>query len=181
MMSKLKINDLKKYLKLLDRQQLEKEIISIVKTHSEIQDYYFAKLNPDNEDLLEKYKKIVEKEFNPRSREILRYPVIKKAIKDFSKLTTNQEQVIDIMLFTVDCGIDFTNTFGDIDQKFYHTIASIYDQAVAIIVKHEKDDYIEWCHKLMVSSQDIGWGFGFDMSDIYNEAFGHLEEDRSIT
>lgn len=79
MMSKLKINDLKKYLKLLDRQQLEKEIISIVKTHSEIQDYYFAQLNPDNEDLLEKYKKIVEKEFNPSNREILRYPVIKES------------------------------------------------------------------------------------------------------
>jgi len=180
-MRKIKINELKKYLTPLSKQQLEEEIITLVKTYSELHEYYYAKFHPDNEDMLDKYKKIIEKEFSLRSGEILRYPIIKKAIKDFGKITKDQDQIIDLMLFTVECGVDFTLSFGDIDQKFYHVIAEIYEEAVTLIVKHEKYDFIEWCHRLMSSSQDIGWGFAYDMEEIYNEAFAHFEEDRSIT
>lgn len=76
----------------------------------------------------------------------------------------------------------FALSFGDIDQKFYQNIATLYDQAVALIIKHdERPDFIEWCYELMKSSQDIGWGFGFAMEEIYTDAFGQLEEDRPIT
>lgn len=44
------------------------------------------------------------------------------------------------MVFTVECGVDFTLSFGDIDQKFYHTIASIYEQALKHIVDNQLED-----------------------------------------
>lgn len=102
--------------------------------------------------------------------------MIKKAIKDFSKMTRNQDQIIDLMLYTVDCGVDFTLSFGDIDQKFYHKIAAIYEEAIKLIVKYERDNFIEWCHRLMSLSQEIGWGFAYEMEEIYSEAFGHLDD-----
>src|SRR5690606_23044504 len=166
-MTKIKINELKKHLNSLSKQQLEEEIITLVKTYSELHEYYYAKLNPDNEYILDKYKKIIEKEFSPKSGAILRYPIIKKAIKEFGKITKDQDQIIDLMLFTVDCGVDFTLSFADIDHKFYHAISAIYEEAVRLIVKHEKDDFIKWCHRLMSSSQEIGWGFAYDMEEIY--------------
>ncbi|MNP34643.1 hypothetical protein D3C76_1279410 [compost metagenome] len=111
----------------------------------------------------------------------MRYPIIKKAIKDFSKIAKDQDQIIDLTLFTVDCGVDFTLSYGDIDQKFYQTITSIFEEAVSLIVKHDRDDFIEWCHRLMSMSQGVGWGFAYHMKEIYSEAFGHLEKDSSIT
>lgn len=85
------------------------------------------------------------------------------------------------MVFTVECGVDFKLSFGDIDQKFYHTIASIYEQALKHIVDNQLEDkFVGRCNRLMLSSQDIGWGFGFDMMDSYNDYLGHLDEEEDF-
>ncbi|MFD1910556.1 hypothetical protein ACFSQ7_51170 [Paenibacillus rhizoplanae] len=39
------------------------------------------------------------------------------------------------MVFTVECGVDFTRAYGDIDERFYLTVSSIYRQALEYIVK----------------------------------------------
>ncbi|WP_052409888.1 hypothetical protein [Paenibacillus durus] len=81
----------------------------------------------------------------------------------------------------VECGVDFTLSFGDIDQKFYHTIASIYEQALKYIVDNQLEDkFIDRCNRLMLSSQDIDWGFGFDMVDLYNDYLGHMDEEEDL-
>ncbi|MFD2881969.1 DUF6155 family protein [Paenibacillus rhizoplanae] len=99
-----------------------------------LEEYYISLLTPNEEEILNKYKKIIEKQFGDRG-EVLRYPVIKQAIKDFSKVSTNKEQIAEIMVFTVECGVDFTRAYGDIDERFYLTVSSIYRQALEYIVK----------------------------------------------
>ncbi|BCG56780.1 DUF6155 family protein [Paenibacillus sp. URB8-2] len=176
-MLKLKNSTLKKHLKNLTREELEAEILNLTKKHPIVQEHFFAMLFPDNGGILAKYKKIIENEFSFNKREILRYPIMKKAIRDFSNVSNNNEQIAEIMVFTVECGVDFTLSFGDIDQKFYHTIASIYEQALKYIVDNQiEDKFVDRCNRLMLSSQDIGWGFGFDMMDLYNDYLGHMDE-----
>ncbi|WP_375708438.1 DUF6155 family protein [Paenibacillus albidus] len=71
----------------------------------------------------------------------------KSSIKDFSHVSNNSEQIAEIMVFTVECGVDFTRSFGDIDQKFYHTIASIYEQALKYIVDNQLEDkFVDRCN-----------------------------------
>ncbi|WNS42029.1 hypothetical protein [Paenibacillus sp. MMS20-IR301] len=82
------------------------------------------------------------------------------------------------MIFTVECGVDFTLSYGDIDEKFYDTISSIYDQALKYIVGNQLEDkYIDRCNELMQSSQDIGWGFGDEMLELYGDYLGALDEE----
>ncbi|WP_379145879.1 DUF6155 family protein [Paenibacillus sp. sgz500992] len=180
-MLKLRNSTIKKHLNNLTREELEAEVLNLAKKYPIIQEHYFSVLFPDQGEVLTKYKKIIEKEFGHHKGEILRYPIMKKAIKDFSNVSNNKEQIAEIMIFTVECGVDFTLSFGDIDQKFYHTIASIYEQALKHIVDNQLEDkFVGRCNRLMLSSQDIGWGFGFDMMDLYNDYLGQMDEEEDL-
>jgi hypothetical protein len=177
-MTKLKISEIKEHLKSLSKEEIAVEVIELFKKYPIIQEHYYSILKPNNEELLIKYKKLIEKEFNPLGKEILRYPIIKKTIKDFKNISNNPEQVADLMLYTVECGTDFTNSFGDINQKFYHTIAEIYEQALEFIFEcHLENVFIDRCRNIMKNSEDIGWGFGFDIAETYNNFFGYVEEE----
>lgn len=175
-MVKIKSSVLKKYLKGLSKEDLEKEIMILVKNYPVIQEYYYSKLDPESDEVLEKYKKIILKEFSISRKEILHYPVIKKALKDFAISSHNVEQTAELMLFTVDCAVEFTHIYGDINQKFYHTIATIYEQALNFIVENDLEEkFVGKCMDLVDSSQDIAWGFGFDILEKYSQYLGHWD------
>ncbi|MEC0170978.1 DUF6155 family protein [Paenibacillus graminis] len=180
-MLKLGKSTIKKHLKNLTREELEAEILNITRIYPIIQEHYFSILFPDSEEVLEKYKKIIEKEFGHHKGEILRYPIVKQAIKDFSNVSTNKEQIAELMIFTVECGVDFTLSYGDIDEKFYRTISSIYEQALKYIVDNQlEEEFVDRCNELTQSSQGIGWGFGDWMMELYSDYLGHMDEEEDL-
>lgn len=65
-MNNLKINDLKKYLRNRNDDELINEIIELVKLYPNVKEYYKAKLLPQSEvEIFEKYKNIIKNEFFP--------------------------------------------------------------------------------------------------------------------
>ncbi len=179
-MVKLNKITLKKHLSTLTREELEAEILDFAKKYPVIQERYYSVLFPDQEEVLDKYKEIIEKEFGHKG-EILRYPIMKQAIKDFSNVSTNKEQIAELMIFTVECGVDFTLSYGDIDEKFYRTISSIYEQALKYIVDNQlEEEFVDRCNELTQSSQDIGWGFGDWMMELYDDYLGHMDEEEDL-
>lgn len=176
-MPKLRKTTLKKHLNQLTKEELVEEIMNLVKHQPMLEEYYISLLTPNDEEILNKYKKIIEKQFGDRG-EILRYPVIKQAIKDFSKVSANKEQTAEIMVFTVECGVDFTRAYGDIDERFYLTVSSIYRQALEYIVKNDLEEkFVDRCRRLRDHSHDIAWGFGYAMVEFYYDYLGHMEEE----
>ncbi|MBW4084080.1 DUF6155 family protein [Paenibacillus sp. S150] len=180
-MLKLSNSTIKKHLNNLTREELEAEILNLAKKHPIIHEYYYSVLFPEQEEVLDKYKKIIEKEFGHHKGEILRYPIMKQAIKDFSNISNNKEHIAEIMVFTVECGVDFTLSYGDIDERFYRTITSIYEQALKYIVDNQLEDkFVDRCNELMQSSQEIGWGFGDGMMELYSDYLGHVDEEEDL-
>ncbi|WP_150272347.1 DUF6155 family protein [Paenibacillus tepidiphilus] len=176
-MLKLRNSTIKKHLNNLTREELQSEILNLAIKYPIIQEHYYSVLFPDQEEVLDKYKKIIEKEFSNHKGEILRYPIVKQAIMDFSNVSTNKEQIAELMIFTVECGVDFTLSFGDIDEKFYRTISSIFEQALKYIVDNQlEEEFVDTCDELTWSSQKIGWGFGDGMTELYSEYLGHMDE-----
>ncbi|WP_178382112.1 hypothetical protein [Paenibacillus sp. P32E] len=77
--------------------------------------------------------------------------------------------------------MDFTVSYGDIDERFYRTISSIYEQALKYIVDNQLEDkFVDRCNELMQSSQDIGWGFGDGMMELYSDYLGHVDEEEDL-
>ena len=56
--------------------------------------------------------------------------VAKKAISDFKKLSDSPLNNADIMLHYVENGVQFTDAYGDIDERFYTSMENMFDDAV---------------------------------------------------
>jgi len=170
----IKINDLKKYLSNESEKELRNQIVELFKISKEVKEYYLLKLIPDSEkEIMDKYKKIIENEFFPeRGMKILNYSVLKKAVGDFQKISKNPIFLAELMLFYVEKGVEFTNTYGDIDERFYNNIGGMFEKVVDFIIENDcKKIFEDRCKKIMEGSIDIGWGFGDFISDYYYENF----------
>ncbi|MDM8534984.1 hypothetical protein QUF55_09830, partial [Clostridiaceae bacterium HSG29] len=75
-------------------------------------------------------------------------------------------------------GIDFTNSYGDIDEKFYNNIARIFEKALKLIVKNDLEEifYLK-CQSIMDDSMVIGWGFGDRMGELFYDYLGDILDE----
>ncbi|KIL37700.1 hypothetical protein SD71_00315 [Cohnella kolymensis] len=124
--------------------------------------------------LFHEYRKKVEHEFFPqRGHGKLRLAEAKKAISDFEKLTGNARYSLELKLIYVEMGVAFTVAYGDIDQRFYSSIESVYADVIGTVIADDSGEllheYKNRIHAVVSDSQGIGWGFHDNLSDLYND------------
>ena len=136
----MNIQELKKHLAELTKKELINEISFIFKMDSFSNDYLSSKFSQGSEhSLLEKYKQQVKNEFYPeRGEPKLRLSIAKKAVSEFKKLSKSQSDISDIMVFYVENGVEFTCDYGDIDEKFYSSMESMFENALKFIQKQTR-------------------------------------------
>jgi hypothetical protein len=181
-MAKLKITELKKSLKELEQKELIQLITDIYKLNTDVQEYLSTKFGGDEivTELYKKAKKKIEHEFFPdRGTPKMRLVVAKKAITDFNRTTGDTVKVVDLMLFYVEKGTEFTNTYGDIDANFYNSMVSMYNKAAEECDRNEElysllNDRLYSC---ILLSEGIGWGYHDALSEIYYSISWVLEEE----
>lgn len=179
-MSNIKITDLKKYLNNMSKEELIIQITEIVKRYPDIKEYYTAKLNPKYEEIaFEKYKKLITNEFFPdRGFGKLRYSEVNKALRDFRKISNNAILISKLMLYYAEIGVDFTDTYGDIDEKFYNAIVRAYDKALSYITENNlKEMFIEEADNIRQKTVHMGWGFSVNMDDVFFDFFYEDDKD----
>jgi len=163
---------LKKYLQQFTKEQLIEQINELHKKYKEVKDYYSFCLNPDEKKTVEKYKAIIYESFYPKRGFKLSLSKARKAISDFKKLSPSPAHVADAMVYFVECGVLFTNDFGDIDESFYNSMEGMFENACVFIRKNNLENlFKERCKKLMEDSSDIGCGFHDFLSDAYYQFF----------
>ena len=135
-------------------------------------------MNSDDKTVSDKYKKIIKREFFPtRGFGKARLAVSKKAISDFKKLCKSETDLIDLMLFYVEQGVQFTLTYGDITEAFYTSLEDVFDKALQLINKTNTEKIFESrCEEILSDTSDIGWGFGDTLSDLYEIAFSKVRK-----
>lgn len=168
------LSHLKKYLKNCSQEELVNEISELFKKFPLVKEYYQIKIYPQSEEqVINKYKKVIEDEFFPsRGFGKARLSVAKKAISEYKKVSQTPLGLVDIMLFYVEQGVKFTKAYGDIDENFYISMEGMYEKAVKSINKYEfRDIFQKRCQKIVKDTSGMGWGFHDALCDIYNEAF----------
>lgn len=178
-MVKLNVSELRKYLSAKENKELMDEIVELVKLFPDVKECYASKLNPRSEDeILEKYKKIIRNEFYPdKGFPKFRYSIAKKAISDFMKISQNPENIADLMLVYVESGVDCTMEYGDIDEKFYYNMETMFDKAAAYISENGLAEEFRKRGKVIIEkpSGKVGWGFPDALEETYDKYFSYLE------
>ena len=171
--------EIKKAIKGYDRDECVGLILEIAKSCSQAKEFLTLKLAEDNGAILDKYKKIVRNEFYPaRGYGRLNLREAKKAISDFKKLSTDKKMVLDLMLFYVECCVEFTKAYGDIDDSFYYSAESVYGQVVKEVINLDMPVYEEFSGRLagvVDDSSGIGWGFHDCLQEMHSELLAIYE------
>lgn len=180
-MALLKLNELKKELKTLEQKELIQLISDVYKVNKDVQHYLSNRFKGEEaiKDLYEKTKKIVENEFFPnRGFAKMRLGVARDAISNFKKLSSDAGKTIDLMLYYVETGTKFTNTYGDIEGKFYNSMVSMYNKVVNECNKSEEfyNIFKDRLYLIVSETDGIGWGYHDDICAIYY-SLDWLEED----
>ncbi len=100
----------------------------------------------------------------------MRLAEAKKAISEFGKLSDDETRMIDLMIFYVEQGVDFTNTYGDISENFYSSMESMYENALKKIGDNPR--LYQMFNPRLVSlinrTGGIGWGFQDTLREYYS-------------
>ena len=170
-MSKLTTREVRKYLESRSHAELVSDIVMFFTQFDGVKEYYSTLLGHGySEELLEKYKTVIRKEFFPaRGYGSARLSIARKAINDYKKVSRNLLGLVDLMIFYVEMGVRYTNEYGDINEAFYNSMESVYDGALKLIASNGlQDQYQTRCHKIVTDTRDIGWGFHDNLSDMYH-------------
>ena len=163
---------LKGYLSQFSKEQLIAQIIELNKKYKEVKSYYEFSLNPDAGAKKEKVKEMILECFYPKRGYKLRLKDARKVIADFKKLSPDDESLADVMIYYVECGVRFTNDFGDIGEPFYNSIAGMFHDAGKLVQANGLATlFKERAKKIMNDTSGIGWGFHDELADIYYNYF----------
>ncbi len=154
------LTDIKKELKKLDKDKLIDLVADLYKNNKSVKEFFDFYVNPDERQLLEKYKEKVFEAFYPKRGYNYKLKDGKKAISDFKKLGTSIGLLADLMLFYVETGVQFTNDFGDINEAFYNSLATTFVDSLTLMRKENLlDNFEDRVEKVVDDTNGIGWGF----------------------
>lgn len=158
------------------------ELIALVKdlydSAAENRDFIQARCAPVDvgEAVLECYRsKIVQQFFPARGEGKLKLGEARKAIRDYTKATGNLAGTAELLMTYVENGVEFTNQYGDINERFYNSIESALDELATLLRGKAKNLYPQFSDRLAEVENEtcnIGWGF----HDYITEVVGQLED-----
>ncbi|WP_336747550.1 DUF6155 family protein [Paenibacillus sp. y28] len=171
---KLTKSALNKHLKQLNSDQLIDLVKACYGASKDMERFLAVRILGDEavESLFQEYRKKVEQEFFPeRGHGKLRLQEAKQAISEFERLTESVPFSLKLKLIYVENGVDFTLSYGDIDERFYYSMASMYADIIDQVNEDETavlfDEFEERLEAVVSKTEGIGWGFHDNLAELY--------------
>ena len=166
------LKEIKEELLNQDKDTLVKHLVELYKKYDSVKEYFNFYINPNEDELLIKYKEKVREGYFPKRGMRLKLSLSRKAINVFKKLEPSKEKYADLMLYYVECGIEFINDFGDISESYYTSAGNTF----ASLLKILKEENVLGTYKERVSNMvkdtiDMGYGFGDTIEDIFSDYY----------
>lgn len=148
-----------------------------------IQLYLQSSAAIDIESIVNEAKKKIHGHFYGRSI----FPKIdlanaRKVVSEYSKvLKEYPSQAADLKLYYVEVGTELTNDFGDINEGFYLSLESMFENFCKQIKKYPTyfNQFKDRIHGLQSDSQNIGWGYSDTIDDLAFELEGEMNTSQN--
>ena len=130
--------DLKKYLKELNKEQLEDQLSELYDKFKDVKVYYDFAFNPNEDKLIGEAKVKIANEYFPAKgkRAKMRRSVAQKYIKHFLTLGVDVTMVADLMLFTIETAQSFSSKRHVKYDSFFKSMFTAYQQAVNFMIEN---------------------------------------------
>jgi len=166
---------LKKYLQSLPKEQLIETVLEMYDNMKPVKEYLEFFLNPNEKEMLEKYRAVIINEFYPRGKYTdpkTRFSVAKKAIADFRALKPSPELLADLMLTLPEMACQFTYDYGDMTEQYYNSAYNNFKAALEYIHKNNLlYSFKLRCVDCLKWASVCGYGFEDDLNDIFYQYY----------
>ncbi len=167
--------DVKKNIKDFNKDQFFDLIGDLYRLSANNKDFFHTRFSL-SEDPLESYRRIIQDAIHPylEDNEPLDIGRAEDAIERYSKAIDDVKGETELMVFFVECGNNFTMSYGDIDDDFYDSVLLIYEKAIQNVTElssEEQKVFKERLHEIMESASGIGWGYYDGLRELYYESF----------
>jgi hypothetical protein len=98
----------------------------------------------------------------------------RKAIRDYRRAVRAPEGVIELLIYYVATGTNVTLDYGDIDDAFYDSLASVFDEAVSSVEKGDpnlQERFVPRLAAIVKVGKGLGWGYGTFLVSRFAAAF----------
>ena len=128
-------------------------------------------------DPLEPYKVIIDDSINPdlMDRQTLSLAEGRRAISRYRKAVGDPLGLIELMVYYVECGNTLTLNYGDIDEQFYDSLMSMFDNILKHLAKSDKktvDKYLPRLQDIVNEVKGMGWGYYDYLYSAFAKRFG---------
>lgn len=176
--SELTVTELKQHITKMPVDEVFKLLIECFKASKEAKSLISVKLigNKAMKELWEASKEKIENEFFPaRGFGKLQLSVARKAISDFKKISKDNRLTIDLMIFYIEMGVDFFDTYGGASDSLINSMCSMFESVIKMLNKEDRPelflDYRVRLENLISRADDFGWG----IQDAFDESYGNLK------
>ena len=166
-------SQVKKLLAGMSKEEVINTVMELYDARKEARDYLDYYVNPNESNELEKFKKIVLKEFDDDiSRDPqCRFSVCRKALSDFKKLAPSTETLAEAMVYYVERVCEFSFYAGDLWEQYYDSAVSNFRSMLKFLVKN---DMLEAMMPRVVQIMACCWPCGYGFHDEIGDSFCEL-------
>jgi hypothetical protein len=160
----------KKYLSQFTKEQLIEQIIELASKYKDVKQYYSFHQNPDSENQKEVFKATIYKAFFNRS--VAKLKDARKAVNDFKKLSPIPEALASLMLYFVECGTKYAQSYGTMTEAFYTSLENMFSDTCIFIVKNNLEiEFQPQCKLIIELSTKNYWVFHRNLLECYDDCF----------
>ena len=166
-------SQVKKLLAGMSKEEVINIVMELYDARKEARDYLDYYVNPNESNELEKFKKIVLKEFDDDiSRDPqCRFSVCRKALSDFKKLAPSTETLAEAMVYYVERVCEFSFYAGDLWEQYYDSAVSNFRSMLKFLMKN---DMLEAMMPRVVQIMAWCWPCGYGFYDEIGDSFCEL-------
>ena len=166
-------SQVKKLLAGMSKEEVINIVMELYDARKEARDYLDYYVNPNENKELEKFKKIVLKEFDDDiSRDPqCRFSVCRKALSDFKKLAPSTETLAEAMVYYVERVCEFSFDAGDLWEQYYDSAVSNFRSMLKFLMKN---DMLEAMMPRVVQIMAWCWPCGYGFHDEIGDSFCEL-------
>jgi hypothetical protein len=129
--------DLKKYLDILNKEQLEEQIIDLYSKFNDVKVYYNFVFNPNEDKLFREAKLKISNEYFPvRGKKAkLRRSIAQKIIKHFMTLGVDAFIIADVMLYNIEIAQTYSSEKYIKQELFYKSMLNSFEQCIQFMIE----------------------------------------------
>lgn len=159
----------------MSKEQVIEFVLDVYRNNKPSKEYMDYVLNPNEKEMLEKYRKVIIEEFYPNKNIFdpkTRFSVCKKAISEFKSLKPAPELLADLMLTLPETACKFASDCGDLWEQFYDSTETNFEIALKYIEKNGLlDTFKQRCRKCVQHASPSGYGFCESIESLYDDYY----------